>query len=245
MHGDRALPFEIAKIAVEDENVQMRAWIARKGKYLNYSEEGLENLEDRLRNDPDPFVRACLRENPTTYDFFADWVKLFIESTHFERLALIRNPDVDSELIEKLFDHEDQELGINLKERHELVLAFLTNKKVLSRFKKSRIEPRDWIDRDAAHQVCLHYSKLWDLISRWPKDTNTQSAVYLGLWADDETKARIYKVCDEAVWRRCILMNCDPSDKKTIDLALKDADDINRDMACALANRSNAGESGL
>ena len=74
------IPFEIARLAVEDPEVEVREWIARNGKYLDYSERRWEgdkciiefperNLEERLKNDPDPFVRACLRENETAFGF--------------------------------------------------------------------------------------------------------------------------------------------------------------------------------
>ena len=75
--GEGRASFEIALLAIADPHVEVRQWIARYGKYLDYSKEqgpGPEpepepepekDLAQRLRQDPDPFVRACLRENPT------------------------------------------------------------------------------------------------------------------------------------------------------------------------------------
>jgi hypothetical protein len=138
--GQRA-PFEVAQLAVEDPDVEVHQWIARHGNYLDYRESRDEhtdrNLEDRLKNDPDPFVRACLRENPTAFHGWGttDWIEVFRGATHLERLALMRNPEAEKAhaLIEKLFDYEDQELSINLEARKELILAFLTNNHALSR----------------------------------------------------------------------------------------------------------------
>ena len=67
-------PFEIVLLAVEDTDVEVRQWIARYSD-LAYRERDFvngqwifkfpeRNLSDRLKNDPDAFVRACLQENP-------------------------------------------------------------------------------------------------------------------------------------------------------------------------------------
>src|SRR5205809_6954258 len=67
LYKDRIPPYKIVLMAVEDQNVEVRQWIARNGEHLDYQDSRDEfpnrNLEDRLRNDPDPFVCACLREN--------------------------------------------------------------------------------------------------------------------------------------------------------------------------------------
>ena len=103
--GEGRAPFEIALLAIADPHVEVRQWIARHGKYLDYSKEqepGQEpepekDLAQRLRQDPDPFVRACLRENPTFCGVIwgtDEWMAAFHESTTMERLALVRNPGV-------------------------------------------------------------------------------------------------------------------------------------------------------
>lgn len=225
-------PFEIAALAVEDSHVEVRQWIARHSKYLDYN-LGIEeknpdrNLEDRLKNDPDPFVRACLRENPTAYmRIGSDWTEHFSEANHMERLALVRNPEVREELIEKIFNYEDRELGISSKEREELVYAFLTNKEAIAEAEEtlgSRISdlPHEW-------DVGLNLGTLWELASKWPNGTKLKarfkSVVYRYLPADDETKARIYNSCNDPVWRLEILRNCSETDTKTIKVALQDGD---------------------
>ncbi len=145
------IPFEIARLAVEDENVEIREWIALHGRFLDYSQSRNErrndsiefperNLEDRLKNDPEPFVRACLRENPTAFSGTGDfyWMPYFQQANHLERLALMRNPEVwcGNDLIKRIFDHENHELGISLEERKELIAAFLTNKEALGMLEK-------------------------------------------------------------------------------------------------------------
>lgn len=67
-NGYRA-PYEIALLALED--VELRQWMARHAVWLDYRDRGPDNpgerigppernLEERLRNDPDPFVRPCV-----------------------------------------------------------------------------------------------------------------------------------------------------------------------------------------
>jgi hypothetical protein len=144
---DNPIAFEIARMAVEDENVEIREWIAVHGRFLDYRQtrnEGRkdcvefpeQNLEDRLKNDPEPFVRACLRENPTVFSGTGDfyWLPYFQQANHLERLALMRNPEVWSgkDLIKRIFDHENDELGISIEERKELIADFLTNKEALA-----------------------------------------------------------------------------------------------------------------
>lgn len=36
--SDHGIPFEIAVLAVEDQNVQVRQWLARYGEHLDFSE---------------------------------------------------------------------------------------------------------------------------------------------------------------------------------------------------------------
>jgi hypothetical protein len=265
-------PFEIALLAVEDANVEVRQWIARHGKYLDYSDDenpgaarqeeahlydaggrpiGIpsRNLEERLKNDPDPFVCASLRENPTVFGGLISstekWMGYFREANHMERLALVRNPEVWEPFIEKIFDPEDNALGITLQERQELVLAFLTNEEALAKEARAALRRptgSDNIEIDAAimsHFGSRHFlQKLWHLASKWPRETKIQSAVYYAVPADDKTKAEVYRTCDEPAWRHMILANCGGEDRETLELGLKDTDEICRYMAEDIKKRA-------
>lgn len=164
---DRRPPYEIAQMAVEDPHVEVRQWMARYGRSLDYREQGIRFLPDvheagpeteseggsgkkceiewrfperdlaaRLKNDPDLFVRACLRENPEVFNAYSyeAWREYFLEATHLERLALLRNTKIRNadELIQKIFDKDDQELGIDPEARQQLAWAYLTNAKAMS-----------------------------------------------------------------------------------------------------------------
>src|SRR2546425_2452962 len=161
---DRRPPYEIAQMAVEDPHVEVRQWMARYGRSLDYREQGIRFLPDvheagpetesegesgkkceiewrfperdlaaRLKNDPDLFVRACLRENPEVFNAYSyeAWREYFLEATHLERLALLRNTKIRNadELIQKIFDKDDQELGVDPEARQQLAWAYLTTAK--------------------------------------------------------------------------------------------------------------------
>ncbi|MDV2502508.1 MAG: hypothetical protein RX318_00940 [bacterium] len=239
---DRQAPYEIALLAVEDSNVEVRQWMARHGKSLDYRERNYgadepeyqypeRNLEERLKNDPDLFVRACLRENPDVFGtilFIVKWKEWFLEATHLERLALVRNPSVSLDLMVRISDHEDEELGIDLEARKELVLAFLTNTKAQS---KKGLEPSEFVDGFQWYLDRKDLSQLWEYISKWPEDIGVQYAAYRHLNADDGIKAKIYKECNEPLLRSAILENCDPSDTATLSLGIKDSGDNCRYIA--------------
>jgi hypothetical protein len=87
-----------------------------------------DELVGTLLNDPDQFVRACLHENPNalgTINPDGNWNRYFKGITHIERLALVRNPVVSTDPIERIFDFDDKKLGIDVQARKELALAFL------------------------------------------------------------------------------------------------------------------------
>src|SRR5437899_784674 len=54
-------------------------------------------------------------------------------ATHLERLALLRNTKIRNadELIQKIFDKDDQELGVDPEARQQLAWAYLTNAKAM------------------------------------------------------------------------------------------------------------------
>lgn len=111
------LPFEIARLAVEDPNVEVRHWFARNGRdyrevlrdaggRFRFSERDLLEI---LRKDSDPFVRACVYANPAFKPLLNVITagpgeelgamvgigmlikKWWSEATHLERLGMARN----------------------------------------------------------------------------------------------------------------------------------------------------------
>ena len=268
-------PYEIALLAVEDPNVEVRQWLARNGWQLDYREEVYReteeseeepvynekgelvgwrctdeteqskfdpryrypdrDLEGRLRKDPDPFVRACLRENSHVYSRFGFWKQWFAEATHLERLALVRNPGVDEQLVERIFDPEDKELQIDLGQRKELLFALLTNRDFIHSSREL-----SWDDV----RNPMHFAKLWQLASKWPADSGVSGSVYMHVGADDDDKASVYQNCTNPWLRRVILGNCNKSDKQTIELGMKDTDENCRTAAEELNERIHKDKEG-
>jgi len=235
---NKGIPFEIKALAIEDPQVAVRQWIAQ---HLSFGEE------ECVKNDPDPFVHACLRENSRVFHgyTFAHWMSYFREATHLERLALVRNPNVHQELIEKIFDPEDKDLAIDLTERMELTFAFLTNEKAVAQIAADAdIEgyelPQDIVPDISNPLAWSHANQflqsIWDLALKWPPmvGRNLPYILYRHIPADDDTKAEIYRKCDSpdrAHLKKAILENCTWWDKKTLNLGVKDADETCRFLA--------------
>ncbi len=219
------LPYDLALLAVEDSNVEVRQWIARYGGYLDYSEHWPEkttdswsaagrypekNLKNRLQNDLDSFVRACLRENPRIYSVMTNWKARFEEATHLERLALVRNPFVGKDLIERLFDPDDGQLNIPMEQRKELIAAFLTNSEALNLDQGDRTKLGD---------------KIWPLAFKWPLESRMPADIIWYVPAGDQTKATVYRSCQDPRFREAILEHCTPDDVQTVALGMKDVDE--------------------
>jgi hypothetical protein len=145
--------------------------------------------------------------------------KDFESANHSERLAIVRNPFVGPDLIEKVFDPENQEFALDMKARFELASAFLTNERALDR---GQFSYSDWCRRgtdDAIGFVDLqssnsrHFDKLWALASKWPaadSEWGVRYWVYQYVGADDKTKAATYRSCEVPALRRAILRNSRP-----------------------------------
>ena len=245
------LPDEIKQLAAEDEHGFVRQFIARFA-YLD------EELKTRLRADPDELVRASVWENASVYFYsFERWCGAFKAASHLERLAMVRNPHVSRELVEKIFDLENQELELEMDKRRELACAFLTNEPALN---NGQLSYMDWCERVDPHDAVgflnlqekdrRHFDKLWALASKWPSapiELGVRYWVYRYVGADDKTKAETYRTCgDNSALRKAILRNTratvDPyggssstEDTATIKLGLEDKDHECRRLAAQRA----------
>lgn len=233
-------PYDIARLAVEDQHVEVRQWLARHARHLDYREaidddpaNGFRypdrDLVEHVRRDTDAFVRACLFENP---DIFANlsyeqWCELFVQSSHIEKLALVRNPNMQGvhKLLEAIFDPDDGQFKLTLSEREQLVNALLLSRQALSENhrKGSSVFAQPWDAR--------LFSRLWRLINKWPKDARIKRNIYLYIGTTIKTKAGIYRQCKQPTLRADILRNVEPDDSDTLELGMKDPDDLCRFLA--------------
>jgi hypothetical protein len=92
--------------------------------------------------------------------------------------------------------------------------------------------------------VC-YFGEIFRLASKWPKSSESEVAqrvapmkpvmmphvVYRYVPASDETKAKIYEAEEDRLCRRWILENCTAADVHTLALAVKDKDNVCREMA--------------
>jgi hypothetical protein len=162
-----------------------------------------------------------------------------------ERLALLRNPTdwiwrrtPAHDLLKKIFDHTDHDLGISLEERKELIGAFLANREAIAILK----------ERPSFGDTQRMLPILWELSSKWPKSPESEVRrktrpvlmphyVYYYLPVDDETRSRIYQKEDDANCRHWILESCTPDDVQTIALGKKDKDKQCRELARSVARK--------
>lgn len=232
-------PFEVALRAVADESTLVRQWMARHARYLDYR-DSVEHVQDAdelqrfnllllLLNDSDDFVRAALYENRHIYaDTSTDeWQQMFADATHLERLAMVRNPRTHGAtgLLETLFDPDSPHFGLSMPEREQIVSALLIGRQALTDQHRSGqdLPPEPW----DAHL----FSNLWRLLSKWPAESKVKKNIYLYIGATIKTKAGIYRQCKQAAFRADILRNLDAEDTDTLELAMKDSDNLCRFLA--------------
>lgn len=250
------LPVEIVRLAAEDDHTAVRQWIARHGRFL---QDSLKSVADRLISDPDPFVRACLMENQTHVNSF-NAERAFLFATHLERLALVRNPKVVTadKLIRKIFDLEDKdegpgdrlgrlgELGIDLGQRKELALAFVSNSGAQRDSRRDLAnDPYFRMDGFEYFSTRKRWSEVWKLAAKWPPDSGVPRAVFENIGTDDDLKAEVYRDCKDAHCRYCILEGCSSRDQETIKLGIGDSDGTCRFTACAKIWWINLGPAAL
>jgi hypothetical protein len=228
-----SLQFEIAALAAQDPNVQVRQWFAREFNfnYLLHEREprkegeqpqerfqrmfsGRRALEEALKTDPDPFVRACLRENSTAFPGVRHlWQDYFMDAGPLERLGLMRNNKIPEDFVRQIFDPEDVKLGITMQDREQLARAFLSNGAKLAKAGQMDFEART-LSED-----------LWKLAIKWPEKSDIPATIFdeVPISPFSSFKADAYRACIEH--RLIILFNCDWQDNQIVQMALQDPDE--------------------
>ncbi len=240
-------PYEVALRAVTDESALVRRWMARNSRYLDYrdSVDGIDSSDDLQRfnlllpllNDSDDFVRASLYENRYIFSDVSvdEWHEMFSDASHLERLAMVRNPRTHGALglLEALFEPESTHLGLSLAQREQIVSALLVSRQALTEHHRNGADlpPEPW----DAHL----FSHLWRLISKWPAESRVRKNIHLYIGTTIKTKAGIYRQCKQATFRADILRNLDPDDSDTLELGMKDHDNLCRFLAFSKISRLN------
>jgi hypothetical protein len=217
------LPNGILATALRDDHVEVRQWLARHAPLSDTARE-------QLLKDPDSFVRACVWENPECLpykNFAVDWATAFEGCTHLERLALMRNPQVPKELIERVFDPADSALAIDVADRHQLALAALTNETFFENMKRDAAQGQNPVPGDGStwYRADKFLKDIWEFASAWPEEATIRHLTYLQVPAEDATKARWYQKAPTGM-RGAILENCGPGDRETLELGMKDEGEL-------------------
>jgi hypothetical protein len=154
-----------------------------------------------------------------------------------ERLALMRNQNMwlNSRLLKKLFAYDDTELRLTIKEREELILAFLSDQIAIGVLEKNadladgpKAAYRYGYVRDAFNDADSLLSTLWELASQWPTDNPpapVPEATFRYLPTNEDTKADVYQHCTAARLRNAILESTTKGDLKTLTLGAADDDE--------------------
>jgi hypothetical protein len=227
------LSTEIGLLGLHDSAPQIRQWFAKNTSYGGYFETQRGNAG--LAVDPDKYVRAAVFENPE-FLFFRftedEQVETFHRASRLERLAMFRNPSVSRPLVERVFDPAETSLGIDMEERKDLALAYLSNATIIGGDHSLRDELNIILQKDEKH-----FAALWRLAGKWAdlKDFLIPALVYRHVMATGKVKAKAYVQCGMAVARRSILENCAEFDKLTLDLGLSDSDEECREIAKRMA----------
>src|SRR6185503_8814872 len=243
-YATKALPFELARLVLDDADPAIRRWMAKNAYELDYREPIYRQAEEQrketeykhpdrdlweeLRNDPDPWVRAALHENPQfpPYDGSLFIEVYFAQLPHEHRLALIRNPRLASfavnEIVLTVFDTSKNPFAMDDDQRTELALAFLSNKTAME---ASREEPTTASVFDPSD--LYHYEqkreRLWQLLAAFPSyEVRWHGFRYLG--GKDEWKAAAYKQCEDSNLRYALLLNASTYDRETLKLGTEDED---------------------
>ncbi len=226
LYQDGVTPEEIAEMAVSDEHAEVRLWVARNATFLD------DKFKKKLLKDSDELVSASFYENRHLFSPFPDrdWTAAFKKANRMQRFAMVRNPEVGREIIEKIFDYDDKDLDLKKDEKAMFVCAFLSN---VSRVEESRKDMFDFAPF-AEINATEHYKKLWELITVWLKDEKYSFLpdwVYERIDCTDDIKAETYPKCENSGTRFHILIGCGQYQKKTLNLGKQDKDDYNRRTA--------------
>ncbi len=177
------IPASLARIILQDKNPEPRRTLARHSPSLTLEDnEGEVNLIEIMLKDADELTKCSLYENPN----FSPRMEYFAKATPIERLAMVRNPRVDMELISKIYDPEDKEISLSDADRTELVRAFCSNREIVTETNKDIFDHEDFMD--AAFNV-MSYGDLWEKALKWLDRNNEIVRLTIKTFGTRDSKA--------------------------------------------------------
>src|SRR6185437_4311906 len=231
--------------AVTDSDSAVREWMARNSPDLDYRHRTdasaplhpERNLVGRLQQDADPYVRAVLYENRHLSTEFrmgplGDFgIGCFRTCAPIERLAMMRNENLNLELVKLILDLRDTSLHLEMEERTALAKACLVNANVVQNGRRSREMFPAGDDGWGNYTVSKDAAAIWELAAEWRAESGVPYMAFKYVQAEDTVKARVFRKCEKALFRQTILESCLPEDREPLKLGRADADSTARFIA--------------
>ena len=189
------MPTLWAELIVNKGTLQEKITLARNWQTFSRHNEREKSIIERLTNDDNILVRCGFYENAESlfFSFDEDTETLFKKLTHMERLALMRNPRINNELVLNIYNLDNNAIAVTDDERKELIKAFCTNHEQIEKSKKHFFDD-SFLDGLDAYSSTELYPKLYDQAFKWINtDPHITAATYKAFSCNGEKKLEIYK----------------------------------------------------
>lgn len=229
---------------LEDESPIVRTWVAENTtlRFRDYRDfmHPVEktNYEPRVQSDPEPLVRASIWKNedcsmlPWSMLSIADsWKEQLRGMTQIERLALIRNPEIQYKYVVALLTCPTEELGLTRKEHADILSAAATSERMVW---GSRHLGREWWDvAGDPNPPFEEFGEMWQLsLDKWADMPFVPYAFLRFIQTTPKVKLATYQrllTADATTkpqqLREVLLDGCDPlTDKDVLKVAWSDPD---------------------
>jgi hypothetical protein len=232
------LPYKLASLVLEDSDPEIRLWMAKNARYLDYrpvdkNPDG--NLWERLSRDESPLVSAALYENSNAFAFDVG-TDTFPKLPQMCRLAYVRSPIHGrclvsrwAELLLAIFDPSNKSLELVDGDRTDLARAYLTNPAVLAQARSHRCSPEPpWWEMECGQ----NRHRLWELTCAFPIRRVVETAFeHFAPHASEEVRLSAYSSTGSSDLRYIILLGARPNDTNLWELASADEDALCRNLA--------------
>jgi hypothetical protein len=240
--GVRMAP-EFLDLIYTDENAYVRAWAAG---HLETDWFDARIHEQALLQDPEPIVRAALWSNPKCQKLpwkdprtrlSEGWEEQLRAMSQIERLALMRNPELEMRFVVALMETPSEQLEMTESEHSTVLCAAAVNPYLVW---GSRLTGRqDWLACGEGNPVFKEYGTMWTLcLDKWIY-TLVPECFFKHIQTTPEIKKAIYQRLlekqDDRYFKNLrvdVILSCDPlMDGPVLKMAWNDPDQDCREIA--------------
>jgi hypothetical protein len=253
------LPDAVCDVIVKHPDALVRAWAAshidlvRKdysevghSTYASYMEANAKAPITRdyrilLQGDSDPFVRASLLSNPEDGERLfgcggttQNWKHGLAALSQIERLAMVKSPDLNVDLILAIMKKSPSELNMEESEYTEIVSVAVLNPNLIER---SRRQGRSWyLTCGDGNPPMEEFAEMWELAATtWLKKNPVPYRIFSFIQTKASVKLDIYRRLggkENEIFREAIVSGCEPcEDRELLKLSLNDERDSIKDAA--------------